>query len=155
MTIDVSSLPDDPVLLKKLLLEERKKYARLEERFRLAQHKQFGKSSEGYPGQGELFNEAEELSAELEVDKEAPETEQISYERKKPVRKSLPIDLPREVVVHDIAEEDKVCDGCGYELHQMGEDKSEKLGSYLLKLKWLSMFALSIAVVIANSVPLA
>ena len=127
MTIDVSSLPDDPVLLKKLLLEERKKYARLEERFRLAQHKQFGKSSEGYPGQGELFNEAEELSVELEVDKEAPETERISYERKKPVRKSLPIDLPREVVVHDIAEEDKVCDGCGYELHQMGEDKSEKL----------------------------
>jgi len=35
------------------------KYAYLEEKFRLAQHKQFGKSTEGYPGQGELFNELE------------------------------------------------------------------------------------------------
>jgi transposase len=33
----------------------------LEELFRLAQHKQFGKSSEGHSGQGELFNEVEEI----------------------------------------------------------------------------------------------
>jgi transposase len=31
------------------------------------------------------------------------------------------------VVIHDIAEEEKSCDDCGHELHQMGEDKSEKL----------------------------
>lgn len=43
-------------------LESRNQF--LEEQFRLAQHKQFGASGEGYqstghPGQGELFNEAE------------------------------------------------------------------------------------------------
>jgi len=41
------------------------------------------------------------------------------------VRKSLPKDLPREQVIHNIT--DKTCDCCGGELHKMGEDKSEKL----------------------------
>ena len=45
----------------------------------------------------------------------------------RPKRKPLPQDLPREVVVHDIDEADKICDCCGGELHQMGEDKSEQL----------------------------
>jgi transposase len=125
MKTDIESLPDDPVLLKKLLAERDAKIAYLTEMFRLAQHKQFGKSAEGYPGQGELFNEVEELIAELEIAE--TEKESITYERKKPVRKPLPKDLPREVVIHDIAEEDKRCHGCGHDLHKMGEDKSEKL----------------------------
>ena len=81
-------------------LESRNQF--LEEQFRLAQQKQFGASSEGHPGQGELFNEAEELVAETPVEKE-----DISYTRNKPKRKPLPKTLPREVVIHDIAEEDK------------------------------------------------
>jgi transposase len=125
MKTDIESLPDDPVLLKKLLAERDAKIAYLTEMFRLAQHKQFGKSAEGYPGQGELFNEVEELIDELEIAE--TEKESITYERKKPVRKPLPKDLPREVVIHDIAEEDKSCHGCGHDLHKMGEDKSEKL----------------------------
>lgn len=96
----------------------------LEEQFRLAQQKQFGTSSEGYPGQGELFNEAEALVEQSEVE---PEQEDISYIRNKAKRKPLPKDLPREVVIHDIADEDKVCDCCEGELHCIGEDKSEKL----------------------------
>ena len=50
------------------------RYQYLEEQFRIAQHKQFGKSTEGHPGQGELFNEAEGLVVEAEI---AEET--ISY----------------------------------------------------------------------------
>lgn len=102
-------------------LESRNQF--LEEQFRIAQHKQFGKSTEGHPGQGELFNEVEELYVEIE----APEQETISYTRNKPKRKPLPTDLPREVVVHDISDEEKVCDCCAGELHRIGEDKSEKL----------------------------
>jgi len=126
MKTDIESLPDDLDLLKKIIAEKDATIAYLTDQFRLAQHKQYGKSSEGYPGQGELFNEAEELAAETDAE-EAAETEQISYERKKPVRKALPKDLPREVIVHDIAQEDKQCNDCGHELHKMGEDKSEKL----------------------------
>jgi len=95
----------------------------LEEQFRLAQQKQFGKSCEGFTGQGELFNEAEEV-AETVVEEEKQD---ISYSRNKPKRKPLPTDLPREVVVHDLTDEEKVCDCCNGELHKIGEDKAEKL----------------------------
>ena len=108
--------------LEALLEEKRARIAYLEEQFRVAQHKQFGKSTEGHPGQGELFNEAEELVVEAET---AEET--ISYTRKKPTRNPLPKDLPREVIVHDISDEEKICGCCAGELHRIGEDKSEKL----------------------------
>ena len=123
MNIDIENLPDDPATLKKMLSQMVSRYQYLEEQFRIAQHKQFGKSTEGHPGQGELFNEAEELVAEVET----PEQEAISYTRNKPKRKPLPSDLPREVIVHDIPEADKTCDCCASELHCIGEDKSEKL----------------------------
>jgi transposase len=106
--------------LEKLLAQKDAQIAALEERWSLAQQKQFGKSAEGFAGQGELFNEVEEIVEEVEAEQQS-----ISYTRKKPVRKPLPKDLPREQVIHDII--DKTCDCCGGELHKMGEDKSEKL----------------------------
>jgi transposase len=108
--------------LENLLAQKEAKIAFLEEQFRLAQQKQFGASSEGHPGQGELFNEAE-----AELEQPEPEEKPTEYTRKKPKRKPLPKDLPREVVVHDIPEEDKVCACCNGELHKIGEDTSEKL----------------------------
>lgn len=109
-------------------LQSRNQY--LEEQFRLAQQKQFGASSEGYPGQGELFNEVEEL-----VDEATVETEDISYTRNKPKRKPLPKNLPRDVVIYDISDEDKVCDCCQGELHKIGEDTAEKLEFIPAKVK--------------------
>ena len=121
---DINALPNDPAILKDLLSQVMARNAYLEEQFRLAQQKQFGASSESHPGQGELFNEAESEAEHLE---EEAGTQAISYTRKTPKRQSLPKDLPRETVVHDISDEDKVCDCCGGELHQMGEARSEKL----------------------------
>ena len=122
-------LPNDIDQLKVLLLAERALTAQLQqekqhllELFRLAQQKQFGKSSEGFVGQGELFNEAEEVADIVEEEKQ-----DISYTRKKPKRKPLPTDLPREVIVHDLSDEEKVCDCCNGQLHKIGEDKAEKL----------------------------
>ena len=74
----------------------------------LAQQKRFGASSEAHPRQGELFNEAE-----VEDDKQAFVEQEISYTRRQPTRQKLPKDLPREVIIHDIAEGDNVCDCCG------------------------------------------
>ena len=99
------------------------KYQYLLEQFRLAQHQQVGRRSEENATQGDLFNEAEALFGDFVE----PEKESISYTRNKPKRKPLPKDLPREVIIHDINEADKVCDCCGNDLHQMGEDKSEQL----------------------------
>jgi len=114
--------------LEKLLAQKDAQIAALEERWSLAQQKQFGKSAEGCAGQGELFNEVEEIVEEVEAEQQS-----ISYTRKKPVRKPLPKDLPREQVIHDII--DKTCDCCGGELHKMGEDKSEKLEFIPAKIK--------------------
>lgn len=104
-----------------LKLQEKNQY--LLEQFRLAQHRQFGKSSEAHPGQGELFNEAEAIPDELTES----EKETIAYTRNKPKRKPLPKDLPREVRVVDIPDEEKACDCCGHDLHPMGEKTSEQL----------------------------
>ncbi len=101
------------------------KYQFLLEQFRLAQQRQFGKSSEVAPNQLGLFNEAEETQEGVE--EADTEQETITYQRNKPKRKPLPKDLPRETVVHDLDDADKVCDCCGGDLHKMGEDKSEKL----------------------------
>jgi len=121
MIEDVNSLPDDPVLLKKLLAKQAARLMFLEEQFRLAQQQRFGANSESHPAQGDLFNEAE---AELDVAEEENEPAPV-IAKKKPIRKKLPADLPREVIVHDI--EDKTCVCCGHELHHMGDERSEKL----------------------------
>jgi transposase len=94
---------------------------RLNDMFRLAQQKRFGNSSESYPGQGELFNEAEALT------EQPVEDEVNTYTRKKAKREKISADIPRERVVHDIADEDKFCDCCHHALHQIGEDTNEKL----------------------------
>lgn len=137
MNIDVNNLPDDPARLKKLLAEHNDKLAQaearnryLEEQFRLAQQKQFRQSAEGFDAQGDLFNEAEEVTEAI-----AEETQDIRYTRKKPKRKALPKDLPRVQVIHDIADEDKQCECCGGELHKMGEDVFGKLDFVPAKLK--------------------
>jgi len=126
-------LPNDLLQLKHLVLELQRELVKkdtkiqwLIEQFQLAQHRQFGKSSEAYTGQQELFNEAEAIEDESHSSGDS-ESETITYQRSKPKRKPLPKDLPREIVEHDLKEADKVCDCCGSELHRMGEDKSEKL----------------------------
>ena len=48
------------------------------------------------------------------------------HERKKPGRKPLPPDLPRLEILHDLAEEEKVC-ACGCALSRIGEEVSEQL----------------------------
>ncbi|MCP4411231.1 MAG: hypothetical protein GY808_01460 [Gammaproteobacteria bacterium] len=77
--------------MKELLLSERQTSAEkikeleaqnqyLLEQFRLAQQKQFGKSSEENKAQGDLFNQAEQLTDEVV----APEKETVNYTRNKP-----------------------------------------------------------------------
>ena len=121
MIEEIDSLPDDPVLLKKLLAKQAARLMFLEEQFRLAQQQRFGASSEGHFAQGDLFNEAEVTLDDVEAQEEVSTV----TVKKKPQRKPLPKDLPREVIVHDIA--DKTCVCCGNQLHQMGDERSEKL----------------------------
>ncbi|WP_373331795.1 IS66 family transposase [Thiopseudomonas alkaliphila] len=131
-TTDSTTLPNDIESLKALVVSlqgESKKYQQLYyetlEKWQLSLKQRFAASCEGYPGQGELFNEAEELLTPSEEEVAADET--ITYTRKKTRRPSLAAELPRENVVHDIDDADKVCNDCGNDLHRMGEEVSEKL----------------------------
>ena len=139
MNINHERLPDDPEELKNIIAElsaqDERKQAHIEwlekesevlhDELALLRQKLFGRSSERYSEaeltQQSLFNE--ELGAT-----EGPETtvEVSPHVRRKPVRKSLPPDLPRIEVIHDIDEEEKIC-GCGAELVRIGEESSEKL----------------------------
>lgn len=74
------------------------------------------------PGQDQLFNDAEDPVAEAETVEKT-----ISYPPKKPTRKPLPEDLPREVTDNDSSHEEKVCGCFSGKLHHLGEDKSQKL----------------------------
>jgi transposase len=90
-----------------------------------AQQQRFGTSSESHESQGELFNEAEvtiDEPAELTTDADVSVSP-----KQRAKRKLLPKDLPREVIIHDISDEDKQCDCCGHQLALMSQDSSEKL----------------------------
>ena len=101
----------------------------LEEQLKLLRHKRFGKSSERtVPEQRRLFNEAE-MIAEQSPAKETEEAEiqTITYERKKPGRKPLPADLPRERIEYELPEQDQYCPECGEHMHKMGEEVRSEL----------------------------
>ena len=97
-----------------------------EEQFRLMQQKRFTSSSEkSDEKQLNLFNEAELIADEQEESLEQ-ETQTVTYERKKPGRKAIPDDIPREEVRYELSELEQICD-CGHKLHVCGEDTSEQL----------------------------
>ncbi len=121
------TLPDDPDALKDIILRLQSKLDFFEEQLRLSRVKQFSASTEASPGQGELFNEAEAAVDTATTDTPDEACEEIRYTRKKPRRKPLPAHLPREEVVHDIPENEKVCACCQGALHKMGEERSEQL----------------------------
>ena len=133
MEFDITTLPDDPQELKRIiarLSREQYRYSQennlLRERIRLLYAKLFGKKSEksgsGLSPQLPLFDMPEpEL---LEPERETTQVE--AHSRAKRGRKPLPEDLPRIEVIHDIEEAEKLC-GCGARLTRIGEEVSEKL----------------------------
>ena len=143
MKVDLSSLPEDIVSLKKIiysyeelrvdldtnLTDLKERNALLEEQIRFFQAMIYGRKSEKNPGEEKyqlgLFNEAEETTA-LPLEEKPEEITIPSHTRRKSGRKPLPADLPREEVVHDLKEDEKSCP-CGSQLSRIGEEVSEKL----------------------------
>lgn len=130
------TLPGDPAALQTIITSMQGEMAELRVRHerqiailleQIAHLRQllFGRSSERLPSdattvQLPLFDLPEPEHIE-------PATVQVEpHERKKPGRKPLPPELPRVEVLHDLAEEEKVC-ACGCALHRIGEEVSEQL----------------------------
>jgi transposase len=131
----LSELPDDVETLKRLLIEKNhiiaereevisgkdtfiaeleKRNGLLGEQIALLRKYRFARSSERWTDedrkQQRLFDEAESVAFEPRDDEE-PETERITYTRKKGKkgRKPLPDSLPRTVIVHEFSEDERRC----------------------------------------------
>jgi len=106
-------LEKDQVIQQKsdVIAQQKQRIKLLEEYLRLARQKQFGRSSEKNPGQGEIFNEAElaTCSAEEEQPAEAdPDLPEKKAPHKKPGRKGFSENIPREQIYIDLPDEEKV-----------------------------------------------
>ena len=132
-------LPDDLITLKALIVHERATHTtalsardeeieRLRAQMRVLLAQRFGAKSERVvedSPQLDLFNEAE---AEADtVDDTATVTTVAGHTRVRGHRRPLPSHLPREDVVHDLAEADKRCPHDGTWLQVMGEETCEQL----------------------------
>lgn len=134
MDIDIKNLPDSPEVLRQIILqmhselnEYKEKYANLLEAMRLAKQQRFAPSSEKNIHQEDLFDEpgVELTEAVQQVLSEAVSAPS-HCRKKRPVRAPLPAFLPRERVVHDISDAEKICQ-CGASLVCIGEEISEQL----------------------------
>lgn len=107
------------------LIERRDQRIRqLEELIRSFKQQRFGASSEKLsPDQLGLFNEAEECFEEAAL----PETQVKPHSRRSRGRPALPADLPREEIIYDLDEADKICPRDGAALKLIGEQTSEQL----------------------------
>lgn len=83
--------------------EQKRRIAQLEEYLRLEKSRHYGPSSEKHPGQGELFNEAEQLADEVKLS-QSPEK---PVKKSKAGRKGLSDKLPREQIYLNLTETEK------------------------------------------------
>jgi len=114
-----------------LLLTRAERIRQLEEIIRTYQRKTFSGTSEQLASnQLDLFNEAEAIEAT-----EPPEVAVKPHTRQRRGRPALPADLPREEIVHDLPEVDKVCPHDGAALERIGQETSEQLDIIPAKVK--------------------
>ena len=127
---DLSALDIDA--LRAMVLQQHATIERLQTMIAQLRRMQFGRKSEKIDRQVEQLElELEELESanaarleELERKLEPEKAVAVAAVRK-PVRRSLPSHLPREVETHMPADGD--CPSCGAELNRLGEDVSEVL----------------------------
>jgi len=124
----IAELVQDNQAKDQKIAELQAKVSWFEEQFRLAQHRQFGTSSEQTPvdQQTLVFNEAEVI-AETPVDE--VELEKISYTRrkKKGQREANLEGLPVKEIEYRLTEEEQVCPQCSGVLHEMGTEVCNKI----------------------------
>jgi len=130
MKLSSQSLPDDPVLLKQLLVEMGAQLERLQQDYALLRRKLFAPSSEKASDadspQLAMFNEAEEILAAPAAEPAAEDEEVVAPVKRRGKRKPLPAHLPRIDVIHELPEHELTCE-CGCRKQVIGEQTSEQL----------------------------
>jgi transposase len=125
----VAALPDDPDLLKAMLLAERAESERLRQIIKELQRHRFGRRAESLPEeQLQLgLEEAEQVEAadQAENEEKMPAERTARAGRRRTNRGALPAHLPRIEMVVDVAS--TICPSCSGSLHRIGEDVAERL----------------------------
>jgi transposase len=124
-----AALPQDIETLHAMLVERDTEIAQLREYIRLLKSQRFGASSErGHRDQLGLFNEAEAIVAEGHAGEEdEPVVAVAAHTRKRRGRRPLPTWMPREEILHDLPEAEKVCPHDGTRLVEIARERSEQL----------------------------
>ena len=128
LTQEITDLQSRLLATEAKLASQKSYIQNLEDAIRQARHKQFGSSSEkASVDQGQLFNEPE-FGSDADIPKvEDTATEVKSHTRKKKPRVSIPVDYPREDILHDLPESEKTCPHDGSALKHIGFDDHEQL----------------------------
>lgn len=137
MPVDLNSLPKDPEILQRMLVDVTAQLDKTQRLLRQLLAARSGSRSEQLSAdQLRLF--AQELGAEFPQAGEQEKKEEDSdndpsaggssnHDESKPRgRRALPSHLKRERVVHDLAEADKHCAACRQDLRRIGEEVSER-----------------------------
>ena len=129
MTTPAPALPDDPGLLKAMLLEERAESERLRLIIKALQRHRFGRRAESLPEDQLLLalEEAEQAEAagHAKAEETGPAEKTARVAKRRANRGALPAHLPRIETVMDVDKHDCPC--CSGPLHRIGEDVSERL----------------------------
>ncbi|WP_028876874.1 IS66 family transposase zinc-finger binding domain-containing protein [Teredinibacter turnerae] len=122
----VADLQKENALLRAQLAERDAQISVLNEQLKKVFKKRFGASSEKTsPDQLGLFNEAEDVLADDIAEPEA--TPVKGHTRTRKPRVSIPDHFPREEIIHDIPESEKVCPHDGSTLKNIDSDDHEQL----------------------------
>lgn len=129
MAMTADQLPDDPDVLKAMVLARDVENARLTQIIKELQRHRFGRRAEGLPEDQLLLGleEAEQIEAvgAEEAERADPTKRGERAAKRRANRGSLPAHLPRIETIVDI--EDHSCPCCRNSLHRIGEDVSERL----------------------------
>jgi transposase len=126
---DIESLRARVAELGTAVEERDAEIAQLREYLRLLKSQRFGATSErAHRDQLGLFNEAEALAASAgEALEEVPGVSVAAHTRTKRGRRPLPAWMPREEILHDLPEAEKVCPHDGTALVEIARESSEQL----------------------------
>ena len=129
MTSAAEALPDNPDLLKAIVLAERAESERLRQIIRELQRHRFGRRAESLPEEqlqlGLEEAEQAEAAGQAEAEESEPGQRKARAARRRANRGALPAHLPRVEMVVDV--ESTICPGCSGALHRIGEDVAERL----------------------------
>ncbi len=131
--LTAGQLPDDPELLKSMILEllaclqqEQRDKEALQQRLNLLLQRLYGPRGERFdPNQPLLFGD---LAATADPGAAAPAEPAKPRRKCRPHgRRRLPENLPRVTRHHELTQAERICPGCGQQRQEIGMDRSEQL----------------------------